>query len=155
MNTDIDAITRLADYWSAQGLAFNGGATADMVKSFESTHGVILPKDFAEYILRLNGLAEFGPGADENGFGFAALQRLRPVAPSEYPLGSSGPGHFVFADYLHWSWGYALQLADERTRGEVIHVATLEPKVVAPSFGAFIELYLVDSPQLYPERRKD
>jgi hypothetical protein len=144
-------IERLADHWSLQGLTANGGATAETVQTFESTHRVTFPDDFREYLLRLNGLPEF-TGAEQNGFGFLTLRQLRPVAEAKYPPDFGRRGYFIFADYLDWSWGYALQLVDDQTRGEVIHVGTLKAKVVAPNFGAFIDLYLVDSAELYPER---
>jgi hypothetical protein len=149
----MDPIKRLADYWSSHALVPNRRATIEKLRIFESTNRVIFPDDFKEYLLQLDGLDY--QGVDHNGFSFMSLAQLREVKPSEYPPGFSGKGFYVFADYLHWSWGYAVQLADEHTLGHVIHVGTLEPKLVATSFSAFIDLYIVDSPELYPTPHED
>jgi hypothetical protein len=147
----MDTIERLEHYWSSHGLEPERRATAESLRAFEEAHHVTFPEDVRRYLLRLNGLATFGTGADGNGFGFFPLGQLRPVKPEEYPPGFKGTGYFVFAEYLGWSWAYALQLADSAARGEVIHIGTMKPKVIAASFSQFIELYLVDSPNLYPD----
>ena len=115
----MSATEKLARYWTAQGLAPQGGAAIDAVGAFEETHRVVVPDDFREYLLRLNGLADYGPGADQNGFGFWPLSRIRPVATEERPPHFTESGYFVFADYLDWSWAYAIQLLEDRAHGHV------------------------------------
>lgn len=149
----MSVVEKLTEYWASKNIPSNAGATPDSIRSFEVAHRAAFPEDFREYLLRLNGLATFGAGTDPQGFGFLPLRRIRPVAEEEYPAGYEGRGYFVFAEYLDWSWAYAIRLADEDATGEVIHILTLQPKRVAPSFTAFIDLYLVDSPELYPATR--
>jgi len=56
----------------------------------------------------------------------------------------------VFADYMAWSWAYAIRL-DEVVRGEqpVVMVGVEDRVQVARSFTEFAERYLTDDPALY------
>jgi len=58
---------------------------------------------------------------------------------------------FVFADYLDWSWAYAIRLlATPSESGHIFMIGKQEtPIQIAESFSDFVELYLVDSPILY------
>lgn len=150
MTNEMRTIETLAQYWSLQGVGPEGGTTLEAVRLFEDSHRVVVPDDFREYLLRLNGVAQFGSGVDPNGFAFWPLRQIRAVAQEEYPPGVQTTGYFVFADYLGLSWAYAIQLRNDEVRGEVIHVGTLEPKVVAKSFDAFVHMYLADATDLYP-----
>ena len=61
---------------------------------------------------------------------------------------------FVFPDYLQWCWAYAIHLGDSPLEpNPIIHVGTVHPKVVARSFNEFMELYLRDARELYPDAR--
>ena len=57
--------------------------------------------------------------------------------------------YFVFADYLQWSWAYAVRLRSEDS--SVILVGA-EGDVVAASFSEFVRLYIEDAEALYPKR---
>jgi hypothetical protein len=63
--------------------------------------------------------------------------------------------YFIFADYLHWSWAYAIRLTgDIDARGAIFKVD--EPthlSKVADSFTEFVALYLSDSSRLYERSR--
>ena len=63
--------------------------------------------------------------------------------------------YFVFADYLQWSWAYAIRLVNQPLESnEIIHVGTNIPTVVATSFTEFLTLYLRDDKKLYPDTTK-
>jgi hypothetical protein len=55
--------------------------------------------------------------------------------------------HFVFADYLQWSWAYAIRLG---TSGNPVIFVGAEGGVVANSFTEFVALYVQDAEALYP-----
>jgi hypothetical protein len=60
--------------------------------------------------------------------------------------------YFVFADYLQWCWAYAIRLSSNPSEpNPVIHVGTIRPKIVAPSFGGFVNSYIHDAKSLYPD----
>jgi hypothetical protein len=60
------------------------------------------------------------------------------------------PDHyFLFADYLQWSWAYAIRLGSNATH-DVILVGTRKPQKAAATFSEFLELYFRDSQDLYP-----
>ncbi len=57
---------------------------------------------------------------------------------------------FVFADYLHWSWAYAIRLSKRPAEEcSVVLIGKQFPITVASSFEEFVNLYIADSPKLY------
>jgi hypothetical protein len=150
---------RLIDHWTAQGLKIAAGATEREVVSFESQNRVSLPEDFREYFLKVNGMVQdFENSCDQTGFAFWPLSLVTSVAkecakrsPTE-PTFRDPESYFVFADYLQWSWAFAIHIdANSPDDGQVVHVGTLRPKVVAGSFTEFVNLYLQDARELYTD----
>src|SRR5262249_52047128 len=119
-----------------------------------------LPTDFRAYLLHVDGMSTFWPDSrDKEGYSFWSLARVKSV-PEEAIKHSSGhewsrfprsESLFVFADYLDWSWTYAIRLlAAPSESGRIFIIGKQEtPIQVAESFSDFVELYLVDSPTLY------
>ncbi|MEP7362390.1 MAG: SMI1/KNR4 family protein [Acidobacteriota bacterium] len=150
-------MSRLIALWKDQGLSLAKGNSEARLAEFETKNAVHLPPDMRQYLAVANGMLNIpGSDCDANGFRFWPLDEVRsvPEVCSEsgvtIPAGEALDKHFVFADYLQWSWAYAIDLSG-RDRGcqPIIHVGTLEPKTVAQSFCQFIELYLKDAPDLY------
>ena len=57
---------------------------------------------------------------------------------------------FVFADYLNWSWAYAIRLvSDVDSCNRVVIVGKNSPERVAETFEGFVDLYLADAEGLY------
>jgi len=150
---------RLIDRWAAQGLKIATGATDGEVVSFESQNAVVLPEDFRNYFLKVNGMVQdFENSCDRIGFAFWPLSLVTSVTKecakrsSPVPALKDPERYFVFADYLQWSWAYAIHLdANSPDTNQVIHVGTLRPKVIANSFTAFVNLYLQDARELYTD----
>ncbi len=151
--------TRLVDHWTTQGLKIATGATEQEVLSFESQNRAILPGDFRDYFLKVNGMfQDFHNSSDQEGFAFWPLNQVTNVSKEcakyspNLPVPANPQNYFVFADYLQWSWAYAIHLGTRSSEaGQVIHVGTLRPKVVAGSFTEFVDLYLQDARDLYPD----
>jgi hypothetical protein len=98
-----------------------------------------------------------GHDCDPKGFAFWPLSRVRDVIKecAEHSLALpevlDPDKYFVFADYLQWSWAYAIHLNDSTLQtNQIIHVGTLGPKMVARSFAEFVGDYLGDAKELYP-----
>src|SRR6266581_8352384 len=149
--------SKLISHWRSQNLRIALGNPEGKVREFESRNGVILPPDFREYFLSVDGMAQVGGhDCDPTGFAFWPLARVisvvRECAEHSLPLREfpDPDKHFVFADYLQWSWAYAIRLSEHVSdANQGIHVASLRPKVVANSFTEFVDLYLRDARALY------
>lgn len=149
--------SKLISHWRSQNLTIAPGNTEARVREFESHNDVSLPPDFREYFLKVNGMAQDGGhDCDPTGFAFWPLARVKTMAeesaqrslpPSQIP---DAARYFVFADYLQWSWAYAIRLGQRPSEpNSVIHVGTICPKTVASSFTEFVDLYLRDARELY------
>ncbi len=147
---------RLIVHWKKRGALPAPPATPEAITAFERKHAVRFPDDFRSYLLDANGMSEAGI-MDNEGFCFWNLSQMKTLRQLNLDDGVSTPGfdensYFAFADYLIWSWAYAIDLGRESTtRGQVIHVGTLQPRIIAESFTDFVESYVADSPNLYPD----
>jgi hypothetical protein len=153
------AADKLSRYWAGQKLPVQPGATRGAVKQFETTYGVSFPAEIRDYFLKHDGMSPYSPyDKDKNGFSFWELSRVRPAAEE---LAEAGPPHeagpeldhyFVFADYLDWSWAYAIRLTSDPLEGGRVVMLGMGgvPPEIASSFGEFVDLVIRDSPRLYP-----
>ena len=147
-----DIVNRLIVRWQENGAAIRKGMQEKHVNEFEKHNGVMLPSDFKHYFLMADGLSD----DDLDGFLFWPLAYVKSVSvickEEKVPLPAVDQlnQYFVFADYLQWSWAYAIYLSDRVVlQNPVIFVGTPEPTVIAQSFSEFIELYINSSPNLY------
>ena len=99
-------------------------------------------------IPRANGFSPFG-GQDAEGFSFWPLERITRVCDYRNGLYGTRADMYLFADYLDWSWAYALTLEDSAPAVFIIGTADGEPQIVAASLDEFIDFYLVDDPSIY------
>ncbi|UWZ83447.1 SMI1/KNR4 family protein [Occallatibacter riparius] len=119
-------------------------ATEEDIAKFEAEHGVKVPEDFREYLLRFNGIEE-----DPEVFRFWPLHELRPVDLKSFRV-PDRERYFFFADYLIECFYYAIYLGDrpELQNWVVIPCMPRQP-FVAVNFTGFIELYLDDARAIY------
>jgi hypothetical protein len=148
---------KLVEHWRAQGIRLASGATTEDIAAFQVRYGVTLPADFKAYFLRVNGMIQLGNDSeDEHGFSFWPLWKLKDLRALRDDEEVEVPDvnlmkNFVFADYLQWSWAYAINLdADAATWGQIVPVGALTHTVIAPSFSGFVDLYVADASELYP-----
>jgi hypothetical protein len=150
----------LIQRWRAGGLAIVPGVSEEALRAFESKYNVLIPADFREYLLHIDGMAQVGGhDCDEQGFGFWPLSRIKAVPDEcaaskvQVPTLEGIEHYFAFADYMQWSWAYAIGL-DRAHSGEILQFGTLSPGIITHSFAEFVEAYLHDSEQLYlPQKR--
>jgi len=157
-------VDKLSRYWAAQRLPVHPGATREAVRQFETTYNVVLPAGMRDYFLKQDGMSsDWQYTKDTTGFcKWFSLWELARVLPAAEELrrvdaaSAAGPEldqYFAFADFMDWSWAYAIRLtSDPREAGRVVMLGTADgvPLEIASSFGEFVDLLLQDSPRLYP-----
>src|SRR5262249_17655196 len=128
MNRTSRVLDQLFAHWRQQGLTPRPPCTPSEIEAFEEHEAVALPEDFRIYWGLADGMREeIGRSQDSEGFSFwplhrvmradRELERKSPHTPS--PTDSSA--YYVFADYLDWSWAYAIKLRSAES-GKVVIV---------------------------------
>ena len=147
----------LVQHWSAQGLAVAAGASEEALQRLEARYGIALSSvpDFKEYLLNVDGMSQIGgQDCDDNNFAFWPLVRIKNVPEECAENGLAVPTlnqiekYFVFADYMQWSWAYAICVAPHDA-GKILQFGTRSPRIIAASFCDFVDAYVRDSDQLY------
>jgi hypothetical protein len=151
------SIEKLLALWRSIDLKIPSGNSSTEIFDFEARHRVILPGDFREYFLAVNGMSRVGGhDCDKDGFSFWPLERVKPAREETQKhksllLSVEPPDHyFLFADYMQWSWAYAIRLGSNTHVNDVILVGTRKPQKAASTFSEFLELYFRDAKELYP-----
>jgi hypothetical protein len=150
-------IDRVLSKWTLEGIA-RERCSAEAITAFERQEQVVMPIDLREYWQTLDGMKP-GPraarGVDADGYSFWSLQRVTRLdrelaARSPTTAAPKDPADFyAFADYLDWSWAFAVRLRGPRP-GQILIVGSSTPRVVSATFSEFLELYLADAAALYP-----
>lgn len=141
----MDALTALLEHWRPDDPAFLGRAAAVSVNDLEYRYGVTLPDDFRRYLLDA-ALAE--DLYDDHETNWWAVHRIRNI-PNEYEwsigneaIAQEAERFLFFADFLIWSWAWAICCSDGPNRGKVALIGGDPDWFVADSFAQFVELYL-------------
>ncbi|MEZ4339048.1 MAG: SMI1/KNR4 family protein [Sandaracinaceae bacterium] len=133
---------RVADRWEAEGVAWDEGADPAQLDQAEEIHGIRLPTAFRElWMLR------DGTGAPDRHW-LIFMQASDLVQPL-YATRSETGVDLMFAD---WRQGTAVVLALGPHDCGVARVDGEVRRALAPSFDAFLEAYLSDSPEAFTAR---
>lgn len=148
MSSQSVAGEKLRARWLAEGKSVRPGVPLETIRRFEELRALELPDDVVAYFTSVDGT----DAMDSKAFRFWRFEELKTV-PDDCPEYADFPDagdFFVFADYLVWSLAYAIRLGPKRSTqaGEVIVLGAPPAAVVAPSFQAFVDLYLADDPSL-------
>lgn len=122
----VSNVTRAIDTrlrkWEAEGVNIGDPNSQRRIGEFERDRQVTLPSDFTQYLLRANGMRPVVPDADRNGYCFWPLERIRSAADEfrepyhrKKETDLTNPEltkYFIFADYLQWSWAFAILIPD-------------------------------------------
>jgi hypothetical protein len=139
---------RLVELWRGDGLIIRPPAQPNAIQTFESKYGVVLPSDMRAYFLTVDGMEdELDPGTNR----FWPLAMVKPVE-EELSEGHKDrlayPDCYVFIDHCIWCFAWAVRLDKEPAgvSGPVFQVTASEVhgQQIAPSFTAFVEMYLAD-----------
>lgn len=148
-----DSTKTLVAYWASKGVQLAPGCSPVAIAQFERRYHVTMPPALRSCYLVADGMKKtFEDEYDSEGFCFWPLENVAPLDEceklkkwSEVP---KGDGFFVFADYLHFSWVYAIRLSLGRSNLVAI-MGKRTPELVGVSFEDFIGAYVANSSRLY------
>jgi hypothetical protein len=121
------------------------------ITSLELRVGLSLPEDFRNYLLAADGFAS-PSDQDRNGFRFWPSREVASVdAFDGGRFISQGTAKLLlFADYLGWSWAYAIRAGNDRDSSvHIVGAADGHLHQVADSFLEFSRLYVMDDARIY------
>ena len=147
-----DLLIRLADHWRAHGAAPGSGAPEAEIATFETRHGLRLPRELREYFATLNGLEHGRDDMTNETIGFWPLAEVAPVAAEAPNAGIPEPERcIVLADYLIGSHYYVARLPkDTAAPAQILWVWRDGFGSLAGSFAQFVERYMAgDEAVLY------
>lgn len=148
-----DSIKALTSYWASRGIQMAPPCSLAEIVEFERRHQVDMPPQLRAFYLAANGMPQtFEDEYDKNGFSLWPLERVTPlgdfVATNRWPDVPTAVGFFVFADYLHLSWAYAIRLTPHRSNRVVI-IGKEALELVSDSYDGFLNAYMSESRQMY------
>src|SRR4051794_30796854 len=153
-----ELIDRLKARWVADGLRLRPGASAEALDDFEARYRIVLPAALRDYFEAVDGMTEDLDGDDwpwdSDTYRFWPLSALHPVGEVR-TIDRGDPAWadhwFAFADYLINSHALAVRLgSDGADAGPVCLSDFGDVRIpIAPTFEAFLELYLARSMDLF------
>jgi hypothetical protein len=146
-----DVLDQLVEYWRHQDVGPAAAtATSEEIAHWEERFGVRLPRDFREYVTRVNGT--FGAEELEFGDDFMSFLPLSAMV-SEAQWGNKEykePDLFVFVDLLIKSYWWCVRLTPQDSEQAQIFVRGDRLKLVATSLEEFLLAYMSDSKDIHP-----
>ena len=145
MNKPVDRLIRL---WSKAGLEIRPGVSVEQLTQFEQQFETKLRQDMREYLMAVDGMApdDMDPNCHIR---FWPICEIKPVQDEVHAsCVSQYKGYYLFADYLLWSHGYAIDL-NSTDQGSVVIVGGETPQQVAMSFADFVHKYLDNTEQIF------
>jgi hypothetical protein len=138
------------EFWRHRNLPARAGISANLIAKFEEKHRVLLPNDMRELLTLMDGtegfsaddltlwpLQELKPIPDV--FTGADYSCLNPQNPQALPNAGS---YFVFADWLIYSFCYAIGLGKDVPHGEIVFIDGENWYRCSNSFSAFLGSYM-------------
>jgi hypothetical protein len=150
-----DLLKRLRDHWTGQGTKHRTGESLEQIELFELRYQIRLPPDLRGYFASIDGM-EYGD-TDADMFSFLRLKKIQRV-PEELALFGGCPDYrhivltlpdsrswFVIVDFMILSSVIAIQLNAAVDNTPVISISSGKDfRTVAPSFSAFLEVYMAN-----------
>jgi len=120
------------------------------IDRFEKNSALLLPDDFRIFYSVLNGMEFLYPNdIDKEGFLFYPLEAIISAADEFDSKTIPEKNIIIFAEYMHKSWWYGIDVADNKNYviGIIPHKDSFQP--ITTSLSEFIEFYIADAPCLY------
>ena len=136
----------LKRHWSSHDVEINAGASEAKLSLFEGEYGVVLPEDFRDYFLCVNGMPR--EVVDDGMIRFWMLEEVKPLPEGSPDYSDSRyiknpESFFLFADYSIWAHAYAIRLGEiPLERNEVVIIGYKSPMRLTDSFSKFVDSYL-------------
>jgi hypothetical protein len=112
------------------------GCDEAAVRAWEAESGVVLPGDYVCFLRQADGTARM----DDHFIRFLPLPMLEQATPQDRTC-------WCVAEFLIWSHAFGIQTSGAHA-GCVIGIDAGPPVIVAPSFDAFLAIYLSDPERL-------
>lgn len=143
-----EAVDRLTQRWKESQLKIKPGVSAEQLAQFEEKFETHLRPDIHTYFEAVNGM-EIDEMDSESHIRFWPLEEVKPLREEvDAPWVAEYRDYYLFADYLLWSHGYAIDLSPTG-QGTIVMVGGESPQVVASSLAEFISLCLDKSERLF------
>ena len=143
-------MNRLIKHWQDQGIEIIPKPLNE-VEDFEALNQWSLPNDFKQFYSRVNGMSSYFPNEiDDEGFLFYPLESILP-SKQEFEGFALAENHhlYIFADYMHKSWWYGVEIKPDGKYLIGIIPDKLNFKPITDSLSEFIALYIENSSKLY------
>lgn len=154
-------IENLCARWSSSEVPYGPGATEDEIAEFESRYSVRLPDDLRLYFQQIGGMSDWN--FDNNNLTFFPLRMVQSLSEFRGAIDGQTVSSiiddpkrtFVIADFLISSHEYLIHLSMDRQSEPVLYYTSRWQQFpeskheVAPSFAAFLQLYLTNPDALY------
>ena len=150
LNKIKSAISLLIEYWEKQNIAIIPTSIREIERLMKK--GIVsLPNDFKELYSHVNGMKNLYPNEiDKEGFLFYPIESIVSAAREfENSELRSKNKIYIFAEYMHKSWWYGLEMISDNNYviGILPDKNTFKP--LTHSLSEFIELYVENSSKLY------
>jgi hypothetical protein len=139
--------------WASHNLDINPGVSQVELSSFEKRYGIVMPGDFRDYFLNVNGMSRYA--VDDDVIRFWMLEEVKPLdlgAP-DYSDGiyiQNPKSLFLFADYSIWAHAYAIRLGNAQMQSnEVVIIGNESSITICESFSEFVDAYLRNKELLF------
>ena len=143
-----EAVDRLTQRWKEAQLKIKPGVSAEQLAQFEDKFKTRLGPDIHAYFEAVNGM-ESDEMDSEYHIRFWPLEEIKPLREEvDAPWVAEYTSYYLFADYLLWSHGYAIDLSPAG-QGTIVMVGGENPQKVASSFAEFMSLYLDKPEQIF------
>lgn len=144
------ALVKLYEKWRAAEVTLRPGVTDKQIGEFESKYEVALPDDYRHFLKTTDGMNE--NEVDNDMFTIWELSRVKTCSelyPSpKYRKFEASDLAFCFADWCLNGHVYVMELTNRSKRGCKFW-GLVGREIQCHSFTQFIELLVVDSPQLH------
>jgi hypothetical protein len=141
----LSAHKKLVRYCLESGDDINWGRSdEEAVAELETRYGINFPADFREYLLEICP-TDFQ--MDHNWTQWWSLSQIKSIPESyrhrltDAEIAANAAGYLFFADYLIWSWAWAICCLAGSNYGRVV-VISGKDRFVANSFAEFIDGYI-------------
>lgn len=144
----------LLRFWAATGTKISGKPAREAeIAKLEAHFDVRLPSDFRTYLLK--AAPRIGETMDDNLVTWWDVSRIASEQMiNERPVivdGDTANTHkyLIFADYLIWSWAWAIACGDTDQRGKIVVLGDpARERIVADDFATFVDLRIKDDSSL-------
>jgi SMI1/KNR4 family protein SUKH-1 len=141
---------KLRRYWVTTGADVQTTTPGESeIALLEQRYDVQLPRDFRDYLLYSCPLSE--NNMDGELTCWWPLNRIKNI-PNEYvheiknaSVSGNASKYLFFADYCIWCWAWAIACGDDENRGKVVVINGVSDRIVADSFGQFVDRYINDA----------